>query len=186
MLPKQILIVLFSSLALNFSGTLLQDFYSTPLFLDTTGTILAAVLIGPWAGGLVGLSTNLLQGIFHTPLSIPFGAVSFSVGLLAGYLTIALKGYHRWFTPLVVGVATGVVASLIAAPIATYLFGGISAHGIDKIVSAFVEGGGSILSSAFWGRLPFSIIDKLISAYLVFFLVIWLPVYKSKQYDDAQ
>jgi len=181
MLPKYILIVLFSSLALNFSGTILQEFFPSPLFLDTIGTMLAAVLIGPWVGGLVGLSTNLLQGIFHTPLSIPFGLVSLGVGLLAGYLTILLKGYNRWFTPLVVGVITGVVASLIAAPIATYLFGGISAHGIDKVVSAFVESGSSIFSGAFLGRLPFSIIDKLISAYLVFFLVKWLPMYKPKK-----
>jgi energy-coupling factor transport system substrate-specific component len=174
---KYILLTIFCSLILNFSGTVLQQYVHSPLFLDTTGTMLSAVLLGPWIGGLVGLLTNTLQGIVHSPVSIPFGLVNLGVGLTAGYLAVLIKGYSHWYAPLAVGIACGIIAPLLAAPIAAYLFGGITAHGVDKAVAVLADGGRSILSSAFWGRLPFSIIDKLISSFIVFFLVRWLPCF---------
>jgi energy-coupling factor transport system substrate-specific component len=174
LIRNYVFIIIFS-LILNFTGSFIQYLHPFPLFLDTTGTMLSAILIGPWIGGLVGLLTNTLQGIFHTPLSLPFGIVNLSIGLTTGYIVIYLKGFQRWYSPLVVGIITGLLAPLIAAPIVTYLFGGITTHGVDKFVVALVDSGSSILSSAFWGRLPYSFADKLISAYIVFFLIKKLP-----------
>ena len=34
-----------------------------PIFLDSLGTILVALLAGPWAAGLTGLLTNLIWGL---------------------------------------------------------------------------------------------------------------------------
>lgn len=147
--------------------------------------MLSAILINPWIGGLVGLLTNTLQGIFYSPISLPFGMVNLSIGLVTGYMVIYLKGFHRWYSPLVVGLATGLLAPLIAAPIATYLFGGITAHGIDKIVVALVDGGNSILSSAFWGRLPYSLADKLISACTIFVLIKWLAIARTQRGESC-
>lgn len=146
-----------------------------PLFLDATGTMLAAVLIGPWIGGLVGLMTNVIYGIIYCTNSVPFGVVNFGIGLLTGYLVIALKGYHRWYAPLLIGCIIALFTPLMSAPIATYLFGGITAHGIDKFVVALVDSGNSMLSSAFWGRLPTSFIDKLLSAYMVYGIILIWP-----------
>lgn len=171
MSQKKILIVLFSSLALNFSGSFLQIQFFSFLFLDSIGTMLSAVLIGPWVGGLIGLLTNTLKGLFYTTVSIPFGIVNLAIGVATGYIVLLLKGYCRWYAPLVVGTVAAILAPLIAAPIATYLFGGITSHGIDKFVTALFDSGSSILSSAFWGRIPYSFADKLISAYIVFILV---------------
>lgn len=164
-------LIIFFSLLLNFSGAIVTTYFDLPLFLDAPGTILAAVMIGPWIGGLVGLLTNILKGIFYTTHSLPFGLVNFGIGVIAGYMTIYLKGYQRPHAPLLVGITTAFAAAIMAAPIATYLFGGITAHGIDKFVVALVDSGQSVLSSTFWGRIPNSLVDKIISAYMVFFIV---------------
>lgn len=166
-------IILFS-LFLNFSGSFVTSYFELPLFLDAPGTILSAVMIGPWVGGLVGLVTNILKGLFHMTHSIPFGLVNFGIGIIAGYMTIYLKGYQRPVTPLLVGITTAIASAIMAAPIATYMFGGITAHGIDKFVVALIDSGQSVLSSAFWGRIPNSLVDKIISAYMVFLIVkVW-------------
>ncbi len=172
---KRILVVFLFSLGLNFLGSFIQTIFDLPLFFDTIGTLLSAVLVSPWIGGLVGLLTNTLKGMFFTTLSIPFGLVNLVVGIVAGYLVVWFKDFERWYVPLIIGCVVAVIAPLVAAPIAAYLFGGMSAHGIDRFVASFVAGGHSVLSSAFWGRLPLSFVDKLISIYFVYFLVFFCP-----------
>lgn len=184
---KLIQIVLFS-LFLNLFCSEVATYLNLPIFLDSTGTMLAAVTIGPWVGGILGLMTNVIKGLYHSPQSIPFGLVNMAIGILTGYLAIQLKDYRKPFAPLLVGCATAIAAPLVAAPIATYMYGGISAHSIDKFVVTMMDSGQSILSSTFWGRIPYSFVDKLISAYLVLFILqVWLTVYKGREVSiDAQ
>lgn len=173
---KSILFIIALSLFMNLTGSALQSFFDLPIFLDTIGTMFTAIMIGPWIGGLVGLMTNTFEGVFYSSLSVPFGLVNFGVGIVTGYFVIYFKGYHKLWIPLVIGSVIALLAPLMAAPIATYLFGGITAHGVDKFVIALMESGYSMLSSAFWGRIPYSFIDKIMTAYLVFFLVKYWPV----------
>ncbi len=171
MKQRHIIGIILLSLAINFIGTCLALKVFPQLFLDTIGTILAAALLGPWFGCLVGLLTNTMQGVVHTSVSIPFALVNCAIGIATGYLAIALKGYHRWYAPLIIGAVAALIAPILAAPIATYMFGGITGHGVDKLVASFVDSGQSILQSAFWGRIPNSFSDKILSAYLGFFLI---------------
>jgi len=163
--------IIFISLFLNLLGSSLATYFHWPIFLDAVGTMLAAVLIGPWVGGLLGLMTNLLQGLLHSSLSMPFGLVNLGVGVITGYLMILVKDYRRPMAPLLVGTVIAIAAPVMAAPIATYMFGGITAHGVDKLVVAMMDSGQSILSSTFWGRIPYSFVDKLLSAYAVFLII---------------
>lgn len=168
---KQSLQIILLSITLNLVGSLVTTLTGLPLFLDAIGTMLSAVLLGPWIGGLLGLMTNIIKGIVHTPHSIPFGPVNFAIGVLTGYLAIYAKDYRRPRVPLQVGIVVGLATPVLAAPIAAYMFGGITAHGIDKYVVALFHSGQSILSSAFWGRIPYSLVDKLFSAYLTYLIV---------------
>lgn len=180
------ILTIFLSLGLNLLGSALQIYLELPLFLDATGTMLAAVLIGPWIGGLVGLLTNVIKGICYTTTSLPFGLVNFGIGLIVGYLVIILKGYQRWYAPLMIGCVIALAAPLMAAPIATYMFGGITAHGIDKFVVVFIDSGNTILSSTFLGRLPTSFIDKLLSAFIVYGIIrVWPQLTNRKSFSDG-
>lgn len=180
--------IILLSLFLNLFCSALVTSLHLPIFFDAIGTMLSAVLIGPWVGGLLGLMTNILKGIFHSTLSIPFGVVNFGIGIITGYLAIFLKDYRRPLAPLLVGTVVAIATPMMAAPIATYMFGGITAHGIDKFVVALMDGGQSILSSAFWGRIPYSFVDKLLSAYLVFLIIKAWPGVAAQRFpgDDQR
>ena len=171
------------ALLLNIGGATLTTYLDLPIFLDAVGTMLAAVLLGPWVGGLVGLSSNILKGLFHTILSIPFALVNLGIGLITGYLALIIKDYRQPHAPLVVGTVVAITTPMMAAPIAAYMFGGITAHGSDKFVIALVNSGQSILSSSFWGRIPSSFLDKGLSAYLVFtILKVWSSPAENQYY----
>lgn len=178
---KRLAQVILFSIFLNIFGSIIAIFFDLPVFLDSTGTILSAVLIGPWIGGLVGLMTNILKGFFRATHEIPFGIVNMGIGVITGYLMIVIKDYRRPMAPFVVGGVLSIATPLMAAPIATYLYGGITAHGVDKIVVSMMDSGQSILSSTFWGRIPYSFVDKMISAYVVFFvLLVWQVAAKER------
>lgn len=173
-------LIIVLSLFLNLGGSSLVTAMHLPVFFDSIGTMLSAILIGPWVGGMLGLMTNITRGIFHSTLSIPFGLVNMGVGIVSGYLMLLLKDYRRPLAPLVMGIVIAIAAPLMAAPVATYLFGGITAHGIDKFVISLMQSGHSLLSSTFWGRIPYSFVDKVISAYLVFLIIRLLPQIADK------
>ncbi len=66
---------------------------SCPIYLDSIGTILVAVLAGPIAGALTGLLSNLLWTFvlpppLHNDYAAAFAIVAVVIGLMAGtYLT---------------------------------------------------------------------------------------------------
>ena len=109
---------------INFVGGTLVSVLKLPIFLDTIGTILVALLAGPWVAALTGLITNLVL-VVSDPTLIAFAPVNVAIGLIAGFL--ALQG---WFTtyPKIVGsgliiMLTGVILS---APIVVLVFGGVT------------------------------------------------------------
>lgn len=64
------------------------------LFLDTVGTILGSVILGPFWGMLIGGGTNLVLGVTTSPTNIPFALVNMAVGLIVGYVAKKKKfGY---------------------------------------------------------------------------------------------
>ncbi len=62
-----------------------------PIYLDSIGTILVAVLAGPLAGALTGLLSNLLWTFvlpppFHSDFAAAFAIVAVVIGLMAGHV----------------------------------------------------------------------------------------------------
>ncbi len=79
-------------------GTAVASALKIPIYLDSIGTILVAVLAGPLAGAVTGLLANLVWTYlapppFASPYAAPFALVAVVVGLLAG--TFARWGWLR-------------------------------------------------------------------------------------------
>ena len=75
-------------------GTVVQLFKIPLIFLDTVGTFFGAVLLGPWYGALIGLLTNVIQGVITNPKDIPFALVNIAIGIIAvsyTHLTLPTK-----------------------------------------------------------------------------------------------
>ena len=71
-------------------GTVMGMIQIPLLFLDTIGTILGAVVLGPLWGALIGGCSNLVLGVISDPTNIPFALVNIATGLIVGF--IAKKG----------------------------------------------------------------------------------------------
>ncbi len=97
----------------------------------------------------------------------PVGAgLAMALTLLALVLTAV-----RVFPALVVvgGVLTGIVAAIVSAPIAAFVFGGVTGSGTDFLVALFEATGKNILQAALGQGLVSDPFDKFVS-----FIVVWL------------
>ena len=57
------LLIIPVGVAVNFVGGQLASILKLPMYLDTIGTIFAAMLCGPWVGAVTGGLTNVVTGI---------------------------------------------------------------------------------------------------------------------------
>jgi energy-coupling factor transport system substrate-specific component len=160
-------------IAINVVGGLLNTALKLPLFLDTIGTMLVAVTCGPWLGALTGGLSNIIASI-SSPADWAFAIVNILIGLIVGYIAL-WRGYRDWITPLLAGIATAVVASIVGPWIAVYVYGGLTGSVLDIAVAGLMKGGQDVFSAVFFSRVLPNIADKLLSAYLVFFVLLALP-----------
>jgi energy-coupling factor transport system substrate-specific component len=154
-------------------GTIMQTLQVPLLFLDTIGTILVSVVLGPIAGALTGGLTNLIQGFITNPKDIPFALVNITIGLIVGY--IAKKKGFELKTAIITGLIIAVVAPLIGTPIAVFIYGGLTGSGTDLIFTWLAASGTKIFTAAFIPRITGNLIDKLASCLLVYFVLKRIP-----------
>ena len=88
------------------------------------------------------------------------------LGLAAGYFVLQRAGYAG-----LVGLAPGVVAAILSAPMAAVVFGGVTGAGTDLLVAAFRASGAGILESTFAQGVVSDPFDKMTS-----FLIVWLII----------
>lgn len=160
---------------INLAGGMLAQStrLSAILFLDTIGTIFAAAAFGAVPGMLVGLTTNLVLGFTAGPTNIPFALVNIVVALVVALMT--KRGGFGYGKALVAGLVLSVVCPLVGTPIAVWLFGGLTGGGSDFFVAWLRQSGMSIFTAAFLPRIASNLIDKIVSALLVAFLLQRLP-----------
>ena len=66
----------------NIIGAQIVPIFHIPAYLDTVGTILSAILMGPILGALVGLVTNIALGFLIDPGYFYFAIVNVLVGII--------------------------------------------------------------------------------------------------------
>jgi len=69
------------------------------------------------------------------------------------------------------GVITGIIAAIVSAPIAAYVFGGVTGSGTDVLVAALRQGGADVLSASLGQGLFSDPIDKTITSFVVFIVL---------------
>jgi energy-coupling factor transport system substrate-specific component len=161
-------------IALNLTAGQITAALKIPLYLDSIGTVLVAVLVGPWSAVITGSCANLLAAAFGNPSMMFFIPVVAVIGAFTGYL--ARRGwFRRWYLVVVGGLLQGVLAAIVSAPISAYLFGGVMMAGTDFLVLYFRSVGNTLLNSVFYQGLTSDPADKLITYLLVFFITRSLP-----------
>jgi hypothetical protein len=74
----------------------------------------------------------------------------------------------------VAGILTGVIAAIVSAPISAIAFGGVTGSGTDLLVAALRQGGADVLQASLGQGLFSDPIDKLITSFVVFLILISL------------
>lgn len=160
-------------IAINIIGGQLAVVLKVPVYLDAIGTILVAILAGPWVGALTGLLSNSVNAVFD-PVFLPYALVSIAVGLSTGFLSRA-----RYFSSIPKIIVSTIVislsASIVAAPITAFMFGGVTGSGSTLITGVLLASGKDLLQSVFTTQIITDIADKLISILISYFIIRSIP-----------
>ncbi len=161
-------------IAINMVAGQAVSMLKLPIFLDSIGTVLCAILAGPWMAVATGLLTNLLWGLLTGPIAAAFAPVAMMIGLSAGLLARA-----GWFNNLPKVVMSSVVITLaltlVAIPIRSYLFGGATGSGADFMVAYLHAMGSDLQESVAVTVLGTNLLDKLLTVLIAWGLVRRLP-----------
>lgn len=161
-------------------------------YLSAASGIAAAVLVfavlrlllspGGWFSTLDGGEESGLPGVNLSGLVLddPIGlVVQLVVAVLAGAAAWAWArkaNNARLFPVWIGGLTTGFVAAAISAPIAAYVFGGVTGAGTDALVALYRTLGMGVFQSVFAQGLTSDPLDKTISYTVVFLIVAALPI----------
>lgn len=164
------------AIAINIGAGQIPRAVGLPLYLDSIGTVLVGVLVGPWAGAVTGFLANTVwtfSGLF--PQAIAWAGVAAIIGALAG--AFGKAGWMKeWWRAGLGGLITGVIAALLSAPIAAYVFGGVTGNaGTDAIVAAWRAAGFDALFSNVAQGTMSDPLDKIVTYLIVWAVLLTLP-----------
>ena len=161
--------------ALNFAIGNIVYLVKLPIYLDSIGTILCALLIFPDRGAAIvcafvaGFIGVILSGLVLNPFLPWFTFTVLAIVLVSALLTGSATPTFRArplpvpaFVAKVVlyGVITGIAAAIASAPVVVYLFGGVTGSGSAFVVAFFLKTGQQLLNSALLAGLTTEPIDK--------------------------
>jgi hypothetical protein len=110
-----------------------------------------------------GFATYPTPGELFSRYSVLF-IIAILVGGAVGYFLLQRAGYAG-----LAGLATGVVAAIISAPMAAIVFGGVTGGGTDLLVAAFLSKGSPLWASVMAQGSVSDPFDKMLS-----YMVVWL------------
>ncbi|MEI0699198.1 ECF transporter S component [Brachyspira intermedia] len=164
---KYNILIVFIGIVINFALTFIVLLFKIPfLFLDSVGTILSAVILGPIHGAIVGILTNLIISIFISYSHLNFAIVNALIGIIIGI--ISKKFNFGIITAIISGIIIGILSPLIGTPISIILSDGFTGTTIDSFIKSLNENGFGFFQASFLMRLLTNIIDKVLSCFIVY------------------
>ena len=166
--------------ALNFAIGIIVYLTKLPVFLDSVGTILCALLIAPdrraaivcaFIAGFIGVVLSLPINPFLPWFTLTVLAIALVSALLTARATATFRAqplpvpaFTAWV--LLCGVVTGVVAAIVSAPVVAYLFGGVTGSGSAFVVAFFLTAGERLLQSTLYAGFTTEPVDKTLQVLL--------------------
>jgi energy-coupling factor transport system substrate-specific component len=147
---------------------------SLPVFLDTLGTVLVAVLVGFPAGALVGTVSQLLLGLLTGYQYLPFVVIQWLLSLLAAAATNR-RGFASLPRTMLWGVACGLCCGATSAVISYFLFRGVTGGGVTWVTAALRSIGLPLPAAVAIGSSGTDVLDKTIVIIVVGVLLRALP-----------
>ena len=159
----QILLCLF----LNWGGDQLATRWNWPVWLDSVGTVLAAYLLGPWCGAVVGATFNLLNNILY---GMPwfYALVSILIAFVTGF-AVKRKMLDTLLGTFTAGAVLAAATTMAAYPINYILNNADIGNAWGNAVVGFLgETGIPVWAGLFVGELYVELLDKLFILVLLY------------------
>lgn len=172
-MPLRLLILVPVTVALNLALSAVVDATGLPLFLDTTGTVLAAALAGPVVGMTTGVVTTLTNSL-RNPTFLPFVAVQVGVALYA-WAAARLGLFRGLRTAVPAGLGLGVLAAAVSTPISYAVFGCATSGGVTLLTLLGRHLGLSDFAACAFGSFVSDFGDKAVTFALVAAVLHALP-----------
>jgi len=162
------------AIAINIAVGQIVVILRLPVYLDSIGTVLVAVLCGPWAGALTGALSNIIAGMIFGPDWFPWFPVAAVIGATAGVMA-NIGFFKSWWKVAVTGFAIAIVATIISSLINVAVYGGITASGSSFITAYLLQSGQGIWEAVIATSFLTEPIDKITTAMIAFAIIQGLP-----------
>ncbi len=122
-----VLILIPAAVGINYLGKVFVGLLKLPLWLDSIGTCLAAVLGGPIIGAICGATNNIIYGLTMDPISMVYALSQAGIGIVVGLLSYygVFKGIKG---KLFCGICAGLTAVIISTPLNIIFWGGTTGN----------------------------------------------------------
>lgn len=149
------------AISLNSIGAYISMNLKFPLLMDSIGTVLIAILLGPKKAVITGVLGCIVNGLTFDELAIAFSPAQITTGYFCGlvYKKGLLKGKKVFLGVLIYSLPTAVLSAFIAAEI----FGGVTTAGSSFIVQILSTMGVPIFVSVFVIQIITEYIDKFVA-----------------------
>ncbi len=157
-------------LFMNWGGDRLVSHMNWPVWLDSTGTVLCAYLLGPYCGAVLGATSSLLMHILYgvNPL---FALVSIVIALIVGFAA-RKKVLETMLGTLTTSAIVAASSAVAAYPINMIFNGGSTGSNWGDAVIGFLEELGlDRWLTLLIGELYMELLDKLLILIVVFLVI---------------
>lgn len=171
-------------IGINYLGKLFASVLKLPLWLDSIGTCIGAILGGPVIGGICGAANNLIYG-FTTgdSITLVYSLTSLGLGVAVGIMA-RLGRMATLPGAILTALVAGLTAVVISTPLNIMFWGGTTGNIWGDALFAWSQAAG--LPVAFGSLLDEVVVDvpdKLITIFIVFAIVKGLPKKLTSLYE---
>lgn len=172
-------------IGINYLGKIFASVLKLPLWLDSIGTCIGAVLGGPLVGAVCGAANNLIYG-FTTgdSITLVYALTSLCIGLAVGIM--ARLGQMRTLPgAFSTAVVSGIAAVFISTPLNIIFWGGTTGNVWGDAVFAWSQASHMpVLAGSLLDEIVVDVPDKLITLLIVYMIIRGLPRKLTSLYES--
>ena len=182
-----VIVLIPACIGINYIGRLFAQALKLPLWLDSIGTCLGAILGGPIIGAICGASNNLIYG-FTTGdnITLIYALASVAIGIAVGIM--ARLGFMTTFTRAMMTACVGGIAAVIVSTPLNILFWGGTTGNVwgDAVFAATQAQGIPVFIGSLLDEIVVDIPDKLITGLIVYLIISRLPKKLTALFDENE
>ncbi len=159
------------AVVINIVGSYIALGLHLPIYLDSMGTIMTAILLGPFYGLFPGVLSALITGMTSDIYALYYMPVGIVLGIVTGFVFQKNKSNKLFIKAFCISIP----ASLISACITANVFGGITSSGSTMLVQLLAKTPLGLTLSCLIVQFFTDYFDRLLSLWLVFSVIKKLP-----------